>query len=38
MQTLVLDCVAKRARDWFLPGYFFKSLWAPFASDYLIGH
>ena len=38
MQPVVLDRVAQRARDRFLPGDFVKCLRAPFAGDYLIGH
>ena len=38
MKPLMLDGVAQRARNWLLPGDFIKSLWAPFACDYLVGH
>jgi hypothetical protein len=38
MKPLMLDCVAQSARDGLLPGDFVKSLRAPFACDYLMGH
>ena len=38
MQPLMLDSVAERARDGFLPGDFSEGLRAPFACDYLVGH
>jgi hypothetical protein len=34
----MLDGIAQSARDWFLPRDFIKSLRAPFACDYLVGH
>jgi len=38
MQPLMLDGIAKRARDWLLAGNFVEGLGAPLARDYLIGH
>ena len=38
MKPLMLDRIAQSARDGFLPGDFVKSLRAPFACDYLVGH
>jgi hypothetical protein len=38
VKSLICDRVLEGSGDWFLPGYFFESLRAPFASDYLICH
>src|SRR6266511_719539 len=38
MKPLILDGIAQRARDWLLSGDFSKSLRAPFACNYLVGH
>jgi hypothetical protein len=38
MQPAVLDRVAQRLGQDFLPGYVFEFLWAPLARDYLVSH
>ncbi len=38
MQPAVLNRIAQRLGQDFLPGYVFEFLWAPLARDYLISH